>query len=234
MVDLGGTMVKHLGVAGVMGLACLAMATTWQTPWVYPLLLAAFALMGLIGRDRLDLGFYALGLTLGAGIDVAQSGTGVTVYAAPAQLLFLPLFVFFYWGIALVAVRHLVALMPPATFHPSDAVLFAGSVGLSLLANQAPLGVAIAMLALLAIRLVWARQPHDLSAALMGMLLGPGSESVLVSHGLYAFPSSHGALLPLWLFALYACVGLASRGLVAWMSRELSRLGRRVVSFRND
>lgn len=219
-------MIQHLAVAGVMGLACLAMALTWQTPWVYPLLLASFGLMMLVGRDRRDLAFYALGLTFGAGIDVAQSGAGVTVYAAPAQLLFLPLFVYFYWGVALVAVRHLVRLMPPVAPHGSDYMLLAGAIGLSLFANRAPTGVAVAMALLLALRLLWLRRPYDLAAAGMGMLLGPGSESVLLGHGLYFFPSAHGALVPLWLFSCYACVGVAARGLVAALSRELSRVGR--------
>lgn len=221
-------MIRHVGIAGVMGLACLAMALSWQTPWVYPLLVAAFPLMLVISRDRADLVYYALGLTLGAGIDVAQSGTGVTIYAAPAQLLFLPLFVFFYWGLGLVAIRHLAALMPPVEFHVADGLVAVGAIGLSLFANQAPTGVAIAMLALLALRLGWVRHRHDWSAALMGMLIGPGSESLLISHGLYAFPSAHGALVPLWLIALYGCIGVASRGLVAGMNRELMRLGRRM------
>lgn len=214
---------RHLGVAGLMGLACVAMALTWRTVWVYPLLLAAFGLMALVSRDRRDLGFYACGLTFGAGIDVAQSGTGVTVYAAPAHLLFLPLFVFLYWGVALVAVRHLIALLPPAEFHPSDLVLLVGSIGLSLFANQAPMAVAALMLGLLAARFVWVRRPYDLVAALVGMLLGPGSESVLLSQGLYHFPSAHGALVPAWLVALYACVGVAARGLVPLVTRALAR-----------
>lgn len=214
---------RHLGVQVVMGLACLAMALFWQSVWVYPLLWAAAGLMGVVGRDRLDLGFYAIGLTAGASIDVAQSGTGVTVYAAPAQFLFLPLFVFFYWGLAFVAVRHLAALLPPRAFHVSDAGLLAGAVGLSLLANQAPEGVALAMLALLVVRLAWLRRRSDLVAAVAGMIVGPGTESLLLMHGLYHFPSAHGALVPAWLVVLYACVGVAAPGLVGWASQELSR-----------
>lgn len=219
-------MTRHLGVAAVMGLACLAMALAWRTPWVYPLLLAAFPVMLVISRDRLDAGFYVLGLTLGAGIDVAQSGTGVTVYAAPAQLLFLPLFVFFYWGLALVAVRHLVALLPPVAFHPSDSFLLVGAIGLSLFANQAPGLVGTAMVAMLGIRFWCFRRPHDLAAMALGMLLGPGTESLLLYGGLYSFPSAHGALVPAWLVACYACVGVASRGLVAGMTFALSHRGR--------
>lgn len=222
-------MIRHLGVAGVMGLACGAMALTWQTVWVYPLLLLGFLLMGLIGRDRLDPAFYGIGLTLGAGIDVAQSGAGVTVYAAPAHLLFLPLFVFLYWGLAFVAVRHLLALLPPAAPHATDGLLLVGAIGLSLLANRAPVGVTIAMLALLAARLLWVRRRFDLVAAFIAMLLGPGSESVLMSQGLYHFPSAEGALVPAWLVALYACVGVASRGLVTGLSGWLSRLDRRAA-----
>lgn len=227
-------MLRHLGVAGLMGLACLAMAMTWQTLWVYPLLGAVLAVMLWVGRDRRDLGFYALGLTLGASIDVAQTGTGVTVYAAPAQLLFLPLFVFLYWGLSGVAVRHLYALMPPAEFHPVDLLLFLGSLGLSLCANQAPELVAVAMLALLGLRFGWIRRPYDGVAMLGGMILGPVSESILLSHGLYTFPSAHGALVPAWLVALYACLGVASRGLVGVLSHRRAGLGRGEPAPRHD
>lgn len=219
-----GSKLKHLLVSSVFLVACLAMAGTWSTPWVYPALLSCLGLMLILGRDLRDLAFFGLGIILGGSIDLVQTGSGVTVYAVHGPLILLPPFVLLYWGLVGVSLRHLYRLLPGATFHPLDAWLFAGAIGLSALANLSPLGVA-AIMAVALLGHAWrVRRPADALAALALALMGPLTESVLIHQGLYHFPSAGGALVPGWLFPLYACMGAASRGIFPGLENLLGRM----------
>lgn len=207
-------MLKHLCIAGVLGFACLLMALYGSSAWVTPLLLlCALAMLG-VSRDGADLWFFGLGAVLGSGIDLAQCAVRVTVYSHPSWIG-LPPFVILYWGMIGVALRHLVLLFPPVGYRPSDGLLFVTSLLLSLMANRAPTLVALVMAALALVSLFGAYRPWNAVTALTVAILGPASESLLISHGLYAFPSAHGAVLTPWLFALYACLGASCRGVLA-------------------
>lgn len=219
-----GTKLNHLLVSGVFLLACLGMAVTWRTPWVYPALLSGLGLMLLLSRDPRDLAFFGLGIGMGGSIDLVQTGSGVTVYAMHGPLILLPPFVLLYWGLVGVSLRHLYRLLPRATFHPADAWLFVGSIGLSAFANLSPTGVA-ALLVVALLGHAWrVRRPADALAAPALAMIGPLTESVLIHQGLYHFPSAGGSLVPMWLFLLYACMGVASRGVFPRLEGLLDRL----------
>ncbi|MBO9540794.1 DUF2878 family protein [bacterium] len=217
-------MKRSLAIACILTLSCLGMALTWQSWLVYPVLLGGLVAMLAVSREKLDVAFYLLGLTLGAAIDVGQTASGVTVYAAPAWLLFLPGFVFLYWALAGIALRHLSRVLPPIQPHPADVALFVGVIGLSLAANLSPWRVAALMLVALTIRCRFIRHPGDGIAALAGIALGPGLESLLLSRGLYHFPSAGSGLIPLWLVVLYACIGVSARSFVAYAEAAVRRL----------
>lgn len=214
---------RHLLAASVFLLACIGMATTWQTPWVWAVLSSTLLLVLVITRDRRDLAFFALGIGIGGFIDVLQTGAGVTVYHRPGVVLLFPEFVLLYWGMAGVALRRLFLCFPKAEAHPADLGLFVGSVLLSLFGNAAPRGVAVLMLLALGLHLALVRRKGDLLAALLLLVLGPLTESVLIHQGLYHFPSAGGQLIALWLYPLYACVGASLRGLMAWFESGVSR-----------
>lgn len=218
-------MKRSLAIAGILALSCVGMALSYQSWLVYPVLLVGAALMLLVGREPLDAAFYLLGLTLGSAIDVGQTASGVTVYAAPAALLMLPGFVFLYWALSGIALRHMTRLIGPCRPHPTDVALFATAIGLSLTANLSPWLAFALMLLALGLRCCWVRQRGDALAAVLGIALGPGLESILLSHGLYHFPSSGSALVPLWLVALYACIGVSARSFVAYAEQAASSLG---------
>lgn len=216
-------MLVHLLASSVFLLACLSMALTWSSPWVWGLLVGCLALMLAISRDPRDLGFFGLGIALGGFIDVLQTGTGVTVYATPGPLLLFPGYVLLYWGLVGVSLRHLFTLLPKAAFHPLDLLLFVGVIGLSLFANVAPNGVAMLMLLALAIHLGCLRRRWDWLAAIALMTMGPLTESMLLREGLYHFPSAGGQLVPLWLYPLYAGIGASFRGIVPVLEGALDR-----------
>ncbi|MNY05820.1 hypothetical protein D3C86_1385510 [compost metagenome] len=141
----------------------------------------------------------------------------------------MPGFVFLYWALAGIALRHLSRVLPPIQPHPADVVLFVAVIGLSLAANLSPWRVSALMLVALVIRCRFVRHPSDGLAAVAGIALGPGLESLLLSHGLYHFPSAGSGLIPLWLVVLYACVGVSARSFVAYaeaLVRGLSAPGR--------
>lgn len=220
----------HLLTAAVFIPACLGMAWTWGSPWVWLVLPLCLALMLAIGRDLRDLLYFALGIGLGGFIDVLHTGVGVTVYATPGPLLLFPGYVLLYWGLAGVALRHLRLAFPRTAFHPADLGLFAGAIGLSLLGNFAPRGVALVMLALLVWHLARVRRPGDLLAALLLLVMGPLTESVLIHQGLYHFPSAGGGLIAVWLYPLYACVGASIRGVLALLGSALDPADQRAPS----
>lgn len=216
---------RHLLASFVFLLACLAMAQTWGTPWVWPLLAGCLLLTLAISRDPRDLAFFALGIGLGGFIDVLQTGAGVTVYATPGPILRFPGYVLAYWGMAGVALRHLYALFPSARSHPADAALFVGAILLSLLGNVAPVGVALLMAAGLVAHGWVLRRRGDLLAALLVLVVGPLTESMLIRTGLYHFPSAGNQLIALWLYPLYAAIGAALRGILPRLERLVGFLG---------
>lgn len=213
----------HLLASSVFLLACLGMALTWSSPWVWGLLSGCLLLMLAISRDPRDLGLFGLGIALGGFIDVLQTGSGVTVYATPGPVLLFPGYVLLYWGLVGVSLRHLFKVLPKATFHPLDGVLFLGVIGLSLFANLAPRGVALLMLVALACHLAVVRRRGDGLAAIALMTMGPLTESMLIREGLYHFPSAGGPLIPLWLYPLYAGIGASFRGIVPVLEGALDR-----------
>ncbi|GEM_PF-3203660 len=214
---------RHLLSSSVFLLACLGMALSWQSPWVWPLLVGCLLLMLAISRDPKDLGYLVLGIALGGFIDVLQTGAGVTVYAMPGPILRFPAFVLLYWGLVGVALRHLFALLPPSRFHAADAALLVGAILLSLFGNAAPLGVAGLMVLALAVHFLVFRRWADAVAALVLMTMGPLTESMLIREGLYHFPSAEGGLIAIWLYPLYACIGATMRGVFPLLGTLIDR-----------
>lgn len=216
-------MLVHLLASGVFMLACVGMAQTWATPWVWAILPGCLLAMLAISRDPRDLAFFALGIGLGGFIDVLQTGSGVTVYATPGPVLLFPGYVLLYWGLAGVTLRHLFALFPRAAFHPADLALFVGAILLSLGGNAAPVGVTALMALGLAVHMGIVRRRGDGLAALTLLVMGPLTESLLIRQGLYHFPSAGGSLITLWLYPLYACIGASFRGIVPLLEGALER-----------
>jgi hypothetical protein len=214
----------HLFASGVFLIACLAMAQTWASPWVWPLLSSCLVLMLMISRDIRDLGFFGMGVVLGGFIDLLQTGAGVTVYAISGPILLFPSFVLLYWGLAGMALRHMTELFPKVRFHPADGGLFVGAILLSLFGNAAPLTVAGLLLVALAIHLAFLRRWADGLMALALMMIGPLTESMLIRQGLYHFPSSGDGLIAIWLYPLYGCIGASFRGIVPVLEAVLQRL----------
>lgn len=227
-------MKRSLAIAGILILSCLGMALTWQSGWVYLVLLLGMALMLAISREPHDVAFYLLGLTLGAAIDMGQTASGVTVYRAPAALLFLPGFVFLYWALSGIALRHLSKLFGDCDPHLADIALFTTAILLSFAANLSPWLVCGLMLVALGVRCCFVRRQGDVVAAMAGVALGPGLESILLSRGLYHFPSAGSALVPMWLVVLYACVGISGRSFVALAERASSQVASRALKMRAE
>mgnify|MGYP001339235939 CR=1 FL=1 len=223
-------MLAHLLASGVFLFACLGMALSWSSPWVWGILTACLLMMLAISRDPRDLGFFGLGIALGGFIDVLQTGSGVTVYHTPGPILLFPGYVLVYWGLVGVSLRHLYQVLPKAAAHPLDGMLFAGAIGLSLFGNLAPRGVALLMVVALAAHLMIVRRRGDLLAAIALMTMGPLTESVLIREGLYHFPSAGGGLIAIWLYPLYACIGASFRGIVPLLESTLARAGIRKPS----
>lgn len=217
-------MLAHLLASSVFLLACVGMALAWPSPWVWLLLPGCLLAMLAIARDPRDLGFFALGIGLGGFIDVLQTASGVTVYRMPGPILLFPGFVLLYWGLAGVSLRHGFKLLPRATFHPADALLFVGAIGLSLLGNLAPRGVAALMVLALGVHLLIVRRRGDALAALMLLVMGPLTESLLIRQGLYHFPSAGASLIAIWLYPLYACIGASLRGILPVLEEALERM----------
>ena len=225
-------MIAHLLASSVFLLACAGMALAWSSPWVWGVLAGSLLAMLALSRDPRDLGFFALGIGLGGFIYVLQTASGVTVYRMPGPILLFPGFVLLYWGLAGVSLRHGFKLLPRATFHPADALLFVGAIGLSLLGNFAPRGVAALMVLALALHMGVVRRRGDAQAALMLLIMGPLTESLLIRQGLYHFPSAGESLIAIWLYPLYACIGASLRGILPVLEGALERMrsGRRKPS----
>ena len=216
-------MLLHVTASSAFLLACAGMAFFWQTPWVWGILPATLLLVLALTRDPRDLAFFVLGIGLGGFIDVLQTGAGVTVYRTPGAFLLFPGYVLLYWGMAGVALRRLFMCFPEAAFHPADALLFVGAIGLSLLGNAAPRGMAALMVVALLAHLALVRRRGDVAAALLLLVMGPLTESLLIRQGLYHFPSAGDRLITIWLYPLYACIGASLRGLMAWLETALDR-----------
>lgn len=214
----------HVFTSAVFPLACLGMAQTWASPWVWPVLGLCLLMMLVISRDPRDIGFFGLGVLLGGFIDVLQTSAGVTVYATPGALLGFPAYVLLYWGLAGVTLRHLSALFPKARFHPADGVLFVGAVLLSLFGNAAPQAVASVLYAALVLRLASRRSGADALMALTLLVMGPFTESLLIRQGLYRFPSAGDGLIAIWLYPLYGCIGASFRGILSVLDALLDEL----------
>lgn len=217
-------MIGHLLASSVFLLACVGMARSWSTPWVWGLLVGCLLLMLAITRNPRDLAFFGMGVGLGGFIDVLQTGSGVTVYRTPGPILLFPTYVLLYWGLAGVTLRQLVTLFPRTSFHPADGMLFVGAIGLSLYGNAAPRGVAALMVLAWALHGRVVRRRGDALAAVFLMGMGPLTESMLIRQGLYHFPSAGEHLISLWLYPLYACIGSSFRGIVPLLEALLDRL----------
>jgi hypothetical protein len=217
-------MLVHLLTSSVFLLACLGMALAWSSPWVWGILAGSLLAMLAISRDPRDLGVFALGIGLGGFIDVLQTASGVTVYRMPGPILLFPGFVLLYWGLSGVSLRHLFKLLPRASFHPADGMLFVGAIGLSLFGNVAPRTVAALMVLALAWHLGGVKRRGDGRAALALMIMGPLTESLLIRQGLYHFPSAGDSLVTIWLYPLYACIGASLRGILPVLEDALERM----------
>jgi Protein of unknown function (DUF2878) len=175
------------------------------------------------------LGAFALGAVLGTALDAIHSYEDVESYTHES-LGRLGWFVPLEFGLAGVASALAVGLLE-RTFGPGSAPdwtpwerirelpLLAGLYVTSVAANgPGAVPFAIALLALLAVRLGFAGTRGDWAFALVAAIAGPAAEAAIHALGAFDYTEPDLLGLPLWLPALWANGGLAIRRLFGPLS----------------